>query len=198
MGSLLDSEWRDRAGLNGCGPAEASYMKHRTEGHTETTISGDTRADWSDAFALAPSRQIAYVWPSIFTREVLNGLERIGRATCRRSLVRVSLVSPGWDDDLARPKSSTFTPSLISMTGPKSWSVQIFGWFSEATGIAFPFETGAQIVALGDMFRQDLEGDRTVKPSFRGPYRPRPCQRLQSWRGSRKSRVYRLLIGAFA
>ena len=25
-------------------PAEASYMKHRTEGHTETTISGDTRA----------------------------------------------------------------------------------------------------------------------------------------------------------
>ena len=45
-GISLDSEWRDRAGLNGCGPAEASYMKRRTEGHTETTISGDTRADW--------------------------------------------------------------------------------------------------------------------------------------------------------
>jgi hypothetical protein len=44
-GIELDSEWRDRAGLNGCGSAEASYMKHRTEGHTETTISGDTRAD---------------------------------------------------------------------------------------------------------------------------------------------------------
>jgi hypothetical protein len=40
-GIELDSEWRDRAGLNGCGPAEASYMKHRTEGHTETTISGE-------------------------------------------------------------------------------------------------------------------------------------------------------------
>jgi hypothetical protein len=26
-------------------PAEASYMKHRTEGHNETSISGDTRAD---------------------------------------------------------------------------------------------------------------------------------------------------------
>jgi hypothetical protein len=38
-GIELDSEWRDRAGLNGCGPAEASYMKNRTEGHTETTIS---------------------------------------------------------------------------------------------------------------------------------------------------------------
>jgi DNA modification methylase len=78
-GIELDSEWRDRAGLNGCGPAEASYMKKRTEGHTETTISGDTRADWSEAFELVPSIQIAYVWhASVFTREVLNGLERIG------------------------------------------------------------------------------------------------------------------------
>jgi DNA modification methylase len=78
-GIELDSEWRDRAGLNGCGPAEASYMKHRTEGHTETTISGDTRADWSEAFELVPSLQVAYVWhASKFTREVLNGLLRIG------------------------------------------------------------------------------------------------------------------------
>lgn len=78
-GIELDTEWRDRAGLNGCGPAEASYMKHRTAGHTETTISGDTRADWSEAFALVPSLQIAYVWhASVFTREVLDGLLRIG------------------------------------------------------------------------------------------------------------------------
>jgi DNA modification methylase len=78
-GIELDSEWRDRAGLNGCGPAEASYMKHRTEGHTETTISGDTRADWSEAFELVPGLQIAYVWhASKFTREVLDGLLRIG------------------------------------------------------------------------------------------------------------------------
>ena len=78
-GIELDSEWRDRAGLNGCGPAQASYMKQRTEGHTETTISGDTRADWSEAFELVPSLQIAYVWhASKFTREVLDGLLRIG------------------------------------------------------------------------------------------------------------------------
>jgi DNA modification methylase len=78
-GISLDSEWRDRAGLNGCGPAEPSYLKHRTAGHTETSISGDTRADWSDAFALVPSLQIAYVWhASLFTREVLDGLLRIG------------------------------------------------------------------------------------------------------------------------
>ena len=78
-GISLDSEWRDRAGLNGHGPAEPSYMKHRTKGHNETTISGDTRADWSDAFALVPSLEIAYVWhASLFTREVLDGLLRIG------------------------------------------------------------------------------------------------------------------------
>ena len=97
-GIELDSEWRDRAGLNGGDiggkrtraskaraaadshyHAEPSYLKHRTEGHTETTISGDTRADWSEAFELVPSLQIAYVWhASRFTREVLNGLLRIG------------------------------------------------------------------------------------------------------------------------
>ena len=40
---------------------------------------GDTRADWSEAFALVPSLQVAYVWhASKFTREVLDGLLRIG------------------------------------------------------------------------------------------------------------------------
>jgi DNA modification methylase len=96
-GIELDSEWRDRAGLNTAPgqkrsaaskaaaksnpqyPAESSYMKHRTEGHTETTISGDTRADWSQAFELVTSLQIGYVWhASKFTREVLDGLLRIG------------------------------------------------------------------------------------------------------------------------
>src|SRR6476620_11333402 len=78
-GIELDSEWRDRAGLNGCGPAETSYMKHRTVGHNATTISGDTRSDWSEAFELVPSLDVAYVWhASKFTREVLDGLLRIG------------------------------------------------------------------------------------------------------------------------
>lgn len=77
-GIELDSEWRDRAGLNGCGPAEPSYLK-RTEGHRNTSISSDTRADWSEAFALVPALEVAYVWhASKFTREVLDGLLRIG------------------------------------------------------------------------------------------------------------------------
>jgi DNA modification methylase len=78
-GVELDSEWRDKAGINKRGPAEPSYMKHRTEGHTETTISGDTIADWSPAFELVPSLQVGYVWhASRFTSEVLRGLLRIG------------------------------------------------------------------------------------------------------------------------
>jgi hypothetical protein len=69
-GIELDSEWRDKAGLNKRGPAEPSYLKHRTKGHQETTISGDTRADWSEAFALVPSLEVGYVWhASKFTRE---------------------------------------------------------------------------------------------------------------------------------
>jgi DNA modification methylase len=78
-GIELDSEWRDRAGLNKRGPAAPSYLKQRTKGHRETSISGDTRADWSEAFALVPSLEVAYVWhASKFTREVLDGLLRIG------------------------------------------------------------------------------------------------------------------------
>jgi len=78
-GIELDSEWRDKAGLNGRGVAEPNCLKHRTKGHRETTISGDTRADWSEAFALVPSLEVAYVWhASKFTREVLDGLLEIG------------------------------------------------------------------------------------------------------------------------
>ena len=72
-------EWRDRAGLNGHGPAEPNYMLQRTAGHRNTTISCDTRADWSAAFELLPSLQVGYVWhASKYTTDVLAGLLRIG------------------------------------------------------------------------------------------------------------------------
>ena len=73
-GIELDSAWRDRARANGGG-----RPTQRTTGHTRTTIVGDTRADWSEAFALVPSLEVGYVWhASKFTREVLDGLLRIG------------------------------------------------------------------------------------------------------------------------
>jgi DNA modification methylase len=77
-GVSLDMEWRDRAGLNGLGPAESSYLQ-RGAGHTNTAISGDTKADWSDAFELVPSLDTAYVWhASAYSVEVGLGLRRIG------------------------------------------------------------------------------------------------------------------------
>jgi hypothetical protein len=54
-------------------------VNKRTEGHTQTSILSDTRADWSQAFALVPTLEVAYWWhASKFTREVLDGLLRIG------------------------------------------------------------------------------------------------------------------------
>ncbi len=78
-GVELDMEWRDRAGLNGMGPAQPSYMHEAERGPREHSISGDTRADWSEAFELVPSLTVAYVWhASAFTIEVGLGLRRIG------------------------------------------------------------------------------------------------------------------------
>ena len=76
-GVELDMEWRDRAGKNGKGAAEPSYL--RGEGHRNTSLSGDTVADWSGAFALVPSLKVAYVWHADrFTLEVGQGLREIG------------------------------------------------------------------------------------------------------------------------
>jgi hypothetical protein len=75
-GVSLDPTWRDGV-YNELGPAEAPYM--RTRGHRNTTVSGDTRVDWSDAFALVPSLTVGYVWHAgVHAAEVVTGLERIG------------------------------------------------------------------------------------------------------------------------
>jgi len=51
----------------------------RIEGHRNTTLSGDTRVDWSEAFALVPSLEVGYVWHAGFhAAEVVAGLVRIG------------------------------------------------------------------------------------------------------------------------
>jgi len=98
-GVSLDPTWRDGV-YNGLGPAERPYMQldgpsvhsdggdatrarssahRRTTGHRNTSISGDTRADWSAAFELVPSLEVAYVWCATTGMiEVSQGLERIG------------------------------------------------------------------------------------------------------------------------
>ena len=98
-GVSYDATWRDGV-YNGLGPAERPYMMRtgpgggpdpddatsaprrrpgRTVGHRNTSISGDTRADWSEAFELVPSLEVAYVWCATTGMiEVASGLERIG------------------------------------------------------------------------------------------------------------------------
>jgi len=89
-GVSLDPTWRDSV-YNQLGPAERPYMKvrrkmrgdgaadHRTAGHRNVTVSGDTRADWSEAFALVPSLTVGYVWHAdTHALEVGQGLLRIG------------------------------------------------------------------------------------------------------------------------
>jgi DNA modification methylase len=95
-GVSLDGSWRDGV-YNALGPAEKTYMRvsgqpnadeatgapggahGRTRGHRNATLSGDTRVDWSEAFALVPSLQVGYVWHAgVHAAEVAQGLERIG------------------------------------------------------------------------------------------------------------------------
>jgi len=82
---------------NALGPAEKPYMRTdghpdaddatratggahgRTAGHRNTTLSGDTRVDWSEAFALVPSLAVGYVWHAgVHAGEVAAGLTSIG------------------------------------------------------------------------------------------------------------------------
>jgi DNA modification methylase len=75
-GVSLDPTWRDGV-YNALGPAERPYL--RTKGHRNTTVSGDTRVDWADAFALVPSLQVGYVWHAgVHAAAVAEGLVRVG------------------------------------------------------------------------------------------------------------------------
>jgi hypothetical protein len=76
QGVTLDPTWRDGV-YNALGPAEPAYL--RTKGHRNTAISGDTRVDWADAFALVPSLNVGYVWHAgVHAAAVADGLVRVG------------------------------------------------------------------------------------------------------------------------
>ena len=95
-GVSLDGSWRDGV-YNALGPAEPTYLRldpagdglvgtgatagahGRTRGHRHTTISGDTRVDWSAAFALVHSLTVGYIWHAgVHAAEVARGLQAIG------------------------------------------------------------------------------------------------------------------------
>ncbi len=76
----LDNRWRDRAGLNRRPDGSNGRSRGQPmEGHEHSSISGDERCDWSEAYALVPSLTVAYVWvASARACEVEAGLQRIG------------------------------------------------------------------------------------------------------------------------
>jgi DNA modification methylase len=74
-------------------------VHERTPGHRNTTVSGDTRVDWSEAFALVPSLTVGYVWHAgIHAAQVALGLERIGFEICSQIIWDKGLfaMSRGW------------------------------------------------------------------------------------------------------
>ena len=99
-GVSLDPTWRDHL-YNMLGPGEQPYMVKgtRIEGHRNITLSGDTRADWSEAYALVPSLQVGYVWHAgIFAAEVAAGLLRVGFEIASQVIWDKGLfaISRGW------------------------------------------------------------------------------------------------------
>lgn len=75
-GVQLDPTWRDGI-YNQLGPGAKPYM--RIAGHHNTTLSGDTVVDWSPAFALVPSLEVAYVWHAgVHGAAVAEGLASLG------------------------------------------------------------------------------------------------------------------------
>jgi hypothetical protein len=74
-GVSLDLTWRDRAS----GSADPAVRRSRSTGHRNTALTGDTRVDWSEAFALVPTLEVGYVWHAgVHAAQVAAGLERIG------------------------------------------------------------------------------------------------------------------------
>jgi DNA modification methylase len=71
-GVELDGSWRDDAVADAAaGP--------RGAGHRNTTMPGDARIDWSEAYALVPSLAVGYVWHAgVHAATVAAGLTSIG------------------------------------------------------------------------------------------------------------------------
>ena len=74
-GIELDSEWRDRAGLNGCGPAEASYMKHRIAGHATNRSNESHRTRSGAAFGVRSFESDSAVCRIKIRKQMESGFE---------------------------------------------------------------------------------------------------------------------------
>lgn len=73
-GVALELAWRDELAAPHRGRRTSRGEDHRT-----TSLAGDSRSDWSAAYALVPSLAVGYVWhAAIHATEVAAGLTAIG------------------------------------------------------------------------------------------------------------------------
>lgn len=86
-GVELDNLWRDIASRDAAYRkkfAKTSEQRSRYKGqrhaeHRTTSMSGDTRVDWAEAYQLMPSLQVAYIWHAgQWSDEVAAGLRTTG------------------------------------------------------------------------------------------------------------------------
>jgi hypothetical protein len=147
----------------------APVRRHgRTAGHRNTSIAGDTRVDWSDAFALVPSLEVGYVWHAgVHAAEVAEGLIRIGFEIVAQVI---------WDKGRFAMGRSWYhwAHEPCWVVRKKGCSVPFLGERDQATGVA-----GAQ--------SQDEHGEwprDRLRPShaeagtaFRAPHRQPPAPR---------------------
>jgi hypothetical protein len=140
-GIALDSEWRDRAGLNGCGPAEGSYMKHCTEGHTNTSVFVGTAYSQT----LSASGTAPYTW-TIAKGALPGGLSldaSSGSISVTPTAAGTSSVTIQVTDSTKATASAAFTLTVISAS--------FSGLSSTATAAAIERHAGAgRGVSAGD------------------------------------------------
>lgn len=79
-GVQLDHRWRDEVVANRRSGSVGGRAGGRPlTGHAHSSIRGDERCEWSEAYELVPSLAVGYVWTaSAYACEVEAGLERIG------------------------------------------------------------------------------------------------------------------------
>ncbi len=165
-GIALDSEWRDRAGLNGCGPAEGSYMKHCTEGHTNTSVFVGTAYSQT----LSASGTAPYTW-TIAKGALPGGLSldaSSGSISVTPTAAGTSSVTIQVTDSTKATASAAFTLTVISasfsgLSSTATAAQQLSGTL--APGAAYPQEiTGQVTLAFQPYAFVGFAGGRSIHP----------------------------------
>ena len=100
-------------------PPSNGSGRGRTKGYRNASISGDVRADWSEAFALVPSLEVGYVWyASAHTLEVLEGLVAIGFEFAAQIIWDKGLFSIGRSCCRRHRSTCSTTPSRCASPRP--------------------------------------------------------------------------------